>query len=98
MKDVNEFFGLENIGESKDDAILEAIILKVEHYLEISPELLMSYLYRLDIAEEKINAIFNQPKELPIHEALGLLIWERQKQRIATKKRFKQDPIEGWEF
>jgi hypothetical protein len=31
-------------------------------------------------------------------EALGFLILERQKQRMETKKKYKTEPIKGWEF
>ena len=34
----------------------------------------------------------------PAHIGLAKLILDRQKQRIATKQKYKVDPIEGWEY
>lgn len=76
-----------------------AIRDRVEYFLEHNPELLMSYLYRLDVLEEKINAVLSPTSPVPPLEGLSRLILERQKERIATKKKFKSDPpIPGWEF
>ncbi len=81
-----------------DDAdMIRMIADRVEHLLKADPDLLMSYLYRLDVLEKKINAALESSLE-PAHFTLARLIWDRQKKRIKTKKRYKQKPIEGWEF
>lgn len=70
---------------------------RVERLLKADPDLLMSYLYRLDVEQKKIEAAM-ATSVFPVHITFANLIWERQKQRIATKKKYRQDPIEGWEF
>jgi len=70
---------------------------RVERLLRADPDLLMSYLYRLDVEQKKIAAAM-EVSVFPVHVTFANLIWERQKQRIETKKKYKQDPIEGWEF
>jgi hypothetical protein len=61
--------------------------------------LLMSYLYRLDVLEVKINAVLSPIAIVSPIEGLARLILERQKERIATKQKYKSDPpIPGWEF
>lgn len=94
------FGGLQHSPEDSapDDVLLSFISEKVSWYLENDPDLLMSYLYRLDVAESKINeALSFEAKEEPF---LGIarLILKRQKQRWLSKKTYKVDPIEGWEF
>ena len=80
-----------------DEEMIDIISLRVEQMLKGDPDLLMSYLYRLDVLEKKIKAAMHTSIE-PVHVTFAKLIWERQMQRVATKRKFKQDPIEGWEF
>lgn len=84
---------LENISESE---LLDAITQRVLHLLETNPELLFSYLYRLDVLEPKIQFALNQQTAVPPHQALAQLILDRQKERIITKRKYKQEPLEGW--
>ncbi|MDF1699273.1 MAG: hypothetical protein P1U56_25685 [Saprospiraceae bacterium] len=94
----NELFP-DNIESLSESDLYNAIKDRVEYYLNTNPELLMSYLYRLDVLEVKINAILAPNSPVPPLEGLSRLILERQKERIATKKKYKSDPpIPGWEF
>ena len=87
---------LETLSESD---LYHAIKERVTFLLESNPELLMSYLYRLDVLEVKINAVLAPDSPVAPIEGLSQLILERQKERIATKKKYKSDPpIPGWEF
>lgn len=97
IDNIGNFLNLNNASIS-DEEMIKILTEKVTKMLDTDTELLMSYLYRLDIEEHKINAVLNQPKSMPIAQGLASLIWKRQKQRIASKKKYKQDPIEGWEF
>jgi len=83
--------------ELSDEEMIKHIAHRVEQMLKGDPDLLMSYLYRLDVEEKKINHAV-KTSITPIHVTFANLIWERQKQRMETKKKYKQDPIEGWEF
>jgi hypothetical protein len=88
------------IGEdASEEDLLKMLTLRVTEMMEGDVDLLMSYLYRLDIDAEKINAVLSLESVLPPSEGLARLILERQKQRIATKKQISVDPIEdGWEW
>mgnify|MGYP000247221062 CR=1 FL=1 len=89
----------EQLFELSEEDLYSAIKDRVTHYLERSPDLLMSYLYRLDVLETKINAVLSPRSPVPPIEGLSRLILERQKERIAAKKKYKSDPpIPGWEF
>jgi hypothetical protein len=81
-----------------EEALYEMILARVNELLETDIDLLMSYLYRLDVEEYKINNALSLNALLPANEGIARLILERQKQRMMTKKKYKQDPIEGWEF
>jgi len=80
-----------------DDEMILHIADRVENLLKADPDLMLSYLYRLDV-EEKIIAKALETSIMPVHVTFANLIWERQKQRLETKKKYKQDPIKGWEL
>jgi len=81
-----------------ENQVLEMIRARVDELLEKDPELLMSYLYRLDILEVNLKKVLAKDSGIPIAEGFSQLIFKRQLQRVATKRKYKQDPIEGWEF
>lgn len=81
-----------------ENQVLSMIRARVEELLEKDPELLMSYLYRLDILEVDLKKVLAKDSGIPIVEGFSQLIFNRQLQRVNTKKKYKQDPIEGWEF
>lgn len=91
-----ELLGSQSV--ENENQVLEMIRLRVGELLDRDPELLMSYLYRLDVLEVDLKKVLSKDSELPIAEGFSQLIFKRQMQRVATKRKFKQDPIEGWEY
>ncbi|MGB4959089.1 MAG: hypothetical protein WBO36_06400 [Saprospiraceae bacterium] len=81
-----------------DDQWMELIADRVEWFLEHDKDLLMSYLYRLDVSEQKIDKALTPGGEHPATQALAKLIFDRQKQRIATKLKYVVKPIDDWDF
>jgi hypothetical protein len=67
---------------------------RVSQLLADQPDLLWSFLYRLDVEESKIRKALQSPADAA--HALALLILDRQKQRVATKKAYREGP--GREF
>ena len=78
------------------DLLADRIAYMIEHQLEM----LLSLMYRLDIDERKINlALSPQRGDInpePANIALAHLVMERQKERIATKKQYKQQNTDNW--
>lgn len=98
-KDLSNAFLPEGHDELSEDDLYQAIKERVSVLLEQNPEILMSYLYRLDVLEVKIKAILSPESLVAPVEGLSRLILERQKERIATKKKYKSPPPEkGWEW
>jgi len=79
--------------DQSDEAMLKLIEERVTELMTTQPELLFSYLYRLDVDEIQIKLALRSEKDLP-NLALSKLILQRQKRRIEYKKKFKQDPID----
>lgn len=67
----------------------------VDQMLSDNPDLLFSYLYRLDVDEGKIkNAMSPLNPEAP-HIGLARLIIERQLQRIRTRREYASNKKKG---
>ncbi len=80
------------------EEMIHLIAQRVDYLLENDKDLLLSYLYRLDISMKKINNVLKMKKVIPPHQSIALLIFQRQLERVHTKKKIKVKPIEGWEF
>lgn len=78
-------------------AMLDLIAARVSELIADEPDLLFSYMYRLDIDQDKIEEALIPGTE-PVEMQLARLILTRQMQRLATKARYKVDPIDGWEY
>lgn len=83
-----------------DDEMIAIIAEKVQAYLDTNINLLMSYLYRLDVKEVDIKVALMNLTDEPGNLALAKLIWKRQKQRMETKRNIKTDRYFGeeWEW
>jgi len=81
-----------------EEDIIAAIRQRVSHLLDTQPELLMSYLYRLDVLEKDLKRVLDTSANRDIINEFADLIWKRQKLRMELKEKYKQGPIEGWEY
>jgi hypothetical protein len=76
------------------DYLAEAIAYMIEHKMDF----LLSLLYRLDVSEQKIAFALMPGNSEPANIALAKLVWERQKQRVATKHAYPvQNPL-NWSW
>lgn len=80
-----------------ESELLDLLAGRIGEMLETRPEYLMSLLYRLDVREDKIVPAMHPAAPDPPHIGLAKLVLERQKQRLATKRSVRSEPIEGWE-
>jgi hypothetical protein len=84
--------------EEKKITFLKMIKERVDELMAHDIELLLSYLYRLDVAERDVRQALKNQNETPANESIAKLIYDRQLKRLETRKKFRQKPIEGWEF
>jgi len=93
-----EFKALVNSeNQANGEDLLAAINQRVTELMDTDIELLMSYLYRLDVLEKDIDFVLNKQKAVPVNEGLAKLIYDRQMLRQRFKEQYKQDPIDGWD-
>ena len=96
--DFSEFNALvNNQSSANQEDLLAAITKRVSELMDSDIELLMSYLYRLDVLEADIDFILNKQKDIPVNEGLAKLIFDRQMARQKYREQYKQDRIEGWD-
>ena len=99
MEVIPSEFSLETIGSSDDQQyLLQAIKNRVDDLIAHDIELLLSYLYRLDVAEMDVRKALDSQDETPPNEAIASLIYNRQLKRLETRKKYLQKPIEGWDY
>ncbi len=78
--------------------LLVAIHNRVKELMAEDSGLLFSYLYRLDVKEELVEQAMNGLIDADSSLALAKIILSRQLERVKTKKSYRQDPIDGWEW
>lgn len=74
-----------------EEELLRVLADQIAYMIEYRLEFLLSLMYRLDVNERKVNAALSPMSETPANEALAKLVFERQKQRVFTKKHYTQD-------
>jgi len=84
----------------QEDKIIQILAEKVQAYLDSDINLLMSYLYRLDVLEKNIKKALSNFSDEPGNIVLAKLIWERQKTRLETKKSYQSEQMidEDWKW
>jgi len=80
-----------------EEELFNLVINEVAYMIEHRLEYLLSLMYRMDISEQKVSDALSPAAPEPANIGLGRLILERQKQRIYTKIRYKQEKLEDLE-
>lgn len=89
-------FNLEGRNDQSEQEMILLLADKVNEMMDRDMGLLLSYLYRLDVSEARVNLAMHQDEE-PVPVAVARLIWERQKMRLKTKKEVKVHKDKDWE-
>lgn len=89
--------------EISEETLTEADLLQVladqiAYWIDHKLEFLLSLMYRLDVDERKVNAALSPYAEEPANLSIARLVLERQKQRIFTKKYYKQQNSDNWNW
>lgn len=92
-------FDLEPMAEPlTEEQLFELLAEHIEWLIEHRLEWLLSLMYRLDIAEEKVRAALSPLAPEPPHRGLARLVLERQKQRVFTKQHYRPEELDDEEW
>lgn len=92
-------FELADPNKPLDESAMLAYLSEVISYMiENKLDYLLSLLYRLDVDERKINRALLPGNPTPANEALAKLVWERQKQRVETKRLYREQNPSKWNW
>ena len=89
--------------ELPDKISYEELQSRLESYIneliKTDFEKLVTYLYRIDVNEQKLKLLLRQFPEKDAGKIIAALIIERQQQKIKTREKFRQqgDDVEGEE-
>ncbi|MDZ7877921.1 MAG: hypothetical protein U5L45_09635 [Saprospiraceae bacterium] len=93
------YFELTTPDKDMTEAELLAYLADVIAYMiDKKLDYLLSLLYRLDVSERKINRALMPGNVEDAHVALARLVIERQKQRIATKRAYREQHPTNWNW
>lgn len=80
----------------QDEELLESLSDRIAHLLMYEMESFMTLMYRMDISEKKVATALSPNQAEAPNVALAKLVIERQMERMATKKKYKQAPLNDW--
>lgn len=83
----------DNISEKE---LLDILTAQVEYLMDRKLDYLLSLLYRLDILEPKIKAVLYNQELIAPARGLAQLILDRQKERVATRVKYKDEGDGSW--
>ena len=81
--------------------IKEQLAEYINHLIKKDFDKLITYLYRIDVSEEKLKTLLQQQPDEDAGNIIASLIIDRQLQKIETRKKFSQqskdfDEEEKW--
>lgn len=86
-------FELETTRETlSEEELLDLLAERIAYLLENRIEFLFSLMYRLDIAESKVNFALSPFSPDPPAYGVAKLVLDRQKQRNLTKQQYRSKP------
>ena len=79
-----------------EDELLDILTSQVEYLMDRRLDYLLSLLYRLDVLEPKIKAVLYNQEIIAPARGLARLILDRQKERVATRSKYKSEGDGSW--
>lgn len=92
-------FGLD-IGDKPltEQELFDLLADEVAYMIERRFEFLLSLMYRLDVKESKVRKALAPDAPEMANVGIARLILQRQKDRIYTKMKYKQKPLDDMDF
>jgi hypothetical protein len=81
--------GSEVVNSDTFQRIRSELVNKIIELLNTNAEKLFAVLYRIDVAEDKVNDVFNNALPPDVPDLLADLIMERQTQKARSRREYK---------
>lgn len=95
LTDLTSAFGKEGVEIRTDRLTLEDVRTFVSKHVEVlldsNPALLMSIIYRIDVAEPKVQHVFEEEHGGELAARLTELIIERQLEKVRLRQHYQND-------
>ncbi len=97
---IKSYFEIEETEQAfTEEDLLRHLSNRIAYMIEYELELLLSTMYRLDVAEDKVQMSLSPLSTEAPNVALAKIVLERQKQRAHTKLTYKPEDLgPEWEF
>jgi hypothetical protein len=84
--------------KAEEEEFIQMIALRVAELMESNMELFFNHLYRMDVDERKVRMALSlhQDHDESVYVIIARLIYDRQKQRLESRKQFKQQDLDFW--
>jgi hypothetical protein len=79
-----------------EESVIQLFTTRVEELIRDDLDLLLSTLYRLDVEEDKIQHALRS-STVPPARGIAMLILDRQKERLKTRKSYSKGNQTQWE-
>lgn len=101
IKLINEELAIELNEQSSYAALHAQLAAHLNDLIKHDFEKLISYLYRIDVSEQKLRSMLQQNPGEDAANMIAALIIERQQQKIETRRKYRQrnddvDEEEKW--
>lgn len=87
----------EGAAQPTEEELFQHLCDRIAWMIEYNMEYLLSLLYRNDVLAHKIHFALSPHEKDPANVALAKLVMERQKERIATRKKYGKQNVEDIE-
>ena len=84
--------------QKEEDQFIQMIAERVAELMESNMELFFNHLYRMDIDERMVRLALSPENESDesVYVTIARIIYLRQKERLESKKKYKQENIDFW--
>ena len=84
----NEILSKHSNDSESQEELFAAILERVEYFLDTQPDLLFSYMYRLDVLEKDLKTVIEGGRKGNLATHFAQLIMKRQILRVETRRKY----------
>lgn len=95
IRDLNRQLNLELRETLSDDALEDLLAEQVDYMIHRDFQSLVQFLYRIDVSETRLKKLLEEATGENAGRIIARLILERQRQKVETRRQYRQTPKPG---